>query len=142
MSSIQESPQYVQTSLAGAICLGLEKGRFMPKSRCKCLNILLTYNRGCGASCSYCGLARNRQEESAKTFIRVKWPTYSLTEIMGQVGRGQHPFKRVCVSMITHGHAVDDTCTIISQMRENTGLPISGLIAHTVMKSRQDLSRF
>ncbi|MCX5779795.1 MAG: radical SAM protein, partial [Firmicutes bacterium] len=53
-----------------------------------------------------------------------------------------HPFKRVCVSMITHGHAVDDTCTVIDQVRENTGLPVSGLIAPTVMKSRQDLSSF
>src|SRR5512136_414990 len=90
MQLIQESPQYVQTSLAGAICLGLEKGRFMPKSRCKCLNLLLTYNLGCGAACSYCGLARNRQEESTKTFIRVKWPAYSVAEIIAQVRLGQH----------------------------------------------------
>ncbi len=142
MQSIQESPQYVQTSLAGAICLGLEKGRFMPKSRCKCLNLLLTYSGGCGASCSYCGLARNRQEETSKTFIRVKWPTYSLAEIMDQVRASQHPFKRVCISMITHGHAVDDTCSIINQVRANTNLPVSGLIAPTVMKSKQDLARF
>jgi len=142
MQSIQESPNYVQTSLAGAICLGLEKGRFMPKSRCKCLNLLLTYSSGCAASCSYCGLARNRQEETSKTFIRVKWPAYSLAEIMDQVKAGQHPFKRVCVSMVTHGHAVDDTYTIINQVRENTNLPVSGLIAPTVMKSKQDLARF
>jgi len=44
--------------------------------------------------------------------------------------------------MITHGHAVDDTCTIIEQMRANTNLPVSGLIAPTVMKSKQDLARF
>lgn len=142
MQIIQESPQYVQTSLAGAICLGLENGRFMPKSRCKCLNLLLTYSGGCGASCSYCGLARNRREETSKTFIRVKWPAYSLAEIMDQVRAGQHPFKRVCVSMITHGHAVDDTCTIISQMRSNTNLPVSGLIAPTIMKSKRDLAGF
>lgn len=142
MQSIQASPQYVQTSLAGAICLGLEKGRFMPKSKCKCLNLLLTYSNGCGASCSYCGLAKNREEETSKTFIRVKWPIYSLTEIMDQVRVLQHPFKRVCVSMITHGRAVDDTCTIIDQVRTNTNLPVSGLIAPTVMKSKQDLNRF
>lgn len=142
MQLIQESPQYVQTSLAGALCLGLEKGRFMPKSRCKCLNLLLTYSSGCGASCSYCGLAKNRREETAKTFIRVKWPVYTLAEIMDRVRAGQHPFKRVCVSMVTLGHAVDDTCTIISQVRKDTHLPVSVLIAPTVMKSRRDLARF
>jgi lipoyl synthase len=142
MQTIQESPQYVQTSLAGAICLGLEKGRFMPNSKCKCLNLLLTYSSGCGASCSYCGLARNRREDTSKTFIRVKWLTYALAEIMARVKAGEHPFKRVCVSMITHGHAVDDTCTIINQVRTNSNLPVSGLIAPTVMKSKQDLARF
>ncbi len=142
MPTIQESPQYVQTSLAGAICLGLEKGRFMPQSRCKCLNLLLTYNGGCGASCSYCGLARNRQENTKKTFIRVKWPTYALAEIMDQVKTRQHPFKRVCVSMITHGRAVDDTCTIIDKVRTNTQLPVSGLLAPTVMKGKKDMRRF
>ena len=141
MSSIQESPQYVQTSLAGAICLGLETGRFMPKSRCKCLNLLLTYNSGCRASCSYCGLARNRQEDTSKTFIRVKWPTYTLEKILDRVKDGGHPFKRVCVSMITHNHAVDDTCNIIIKVRENTGLPVSGLLAPTVMKGKSDLQR-
>lgn len=142
MQSIQESPQYVQTSLAGAICLGLEKGRFMPKSQCKCLNLLLTYSSGCRAACSYCGLARNRREEISKTFIRVKWPTYSLTEMLERVEAGRHPFKRVCVSMITHNNAVADTCKIIGRIRENTDLPVSGLIAPTVMKGRQDLQRF
>ncbi|WP_088227497.1 radical SAM protein [Desulfosporosinus sp. FKB] len=142
MQLVQESPLFVQTSLAGALCLGMEKGRFMPKSECKCLNLLLTYNSGCRASCSYCGLAKNRQEESSKTFIRVKWPVYSLQNILDRIRSGNHPFKRVCISMITHGRAVKDTCGIISQVREYTQLPVSVLIAPTVMKRKEDLTRF
>jgi biotin synthase len=139
MSTIGESPEYVQTSLAGAICLGMESGRFMKNTKCGCLNLLLTYKNGCSASCSYCGLAHNRQVDSSKTFIRVKWPTYAMTEIIDRVKNRPHPFKRVCVSMITHGHALADTCTIIKQVREETGLPVSALIAPTVMKGKTDM---
>ncbi len=141
MQSDRESPQFVRTSLAGAICLGLEPGRFMPKIRCTCLNLLLTYVGGCRAACSYCGLAHNSQADKSKTFIRVKWPTYPLTEILERVRSGRHPFKRVCVSMITHGHAVEDACTIIRQVRESVGLPVSGLLAPTVMEGKNDLQK-
>ncbi len=139
MQSIMESPRYVQTSLAGAICLGLEAGRFMPRTQCTCLNLLLTYSSGCKASCSYCGLAHNRQEDASKTFIRVKWPSYSLDEILMRMLNRNHPFKRICVSMITHNHAMDDTITIVRRLRANTDLPVSGLLAPTVMKGKQDL---
>lgn len=139
MSSIGESPQYVQTSLAGAICLGLQSGRFMRNASCGCLNLLLTYHNGCKASCSYCGLAHNRQQDASKTFIRVPWPGYSIDQILEQVQTHRHPFKRVCVSMITHAHAVDDTCQIVGRIHNETTLPISGLLSPTVMNGRDDL---
>ncbi len=139
MISDQESPQYVQTSLAGAICLGLERGRFMPHTRCGCLNLLLTYGSACRACCSYCGLARNRQADTSSTFIRVKWPAYALDDILQRMGKSSHPFRRVCVSMITHSRALPDTCSIIAQVRKSTGLPVSGLLAPTVMKGIKDL---
>ncbi|MGI5920845.1 MAG: radical SAM protein [Syntrophomonadaceae bacterium] len=139
MLSQGESPEYVQTSLAGAICLGLESGRFMEKTKCTCLNLLLTYKNGCSASCSYCGLAHNRQVDAAKTFIRVKWPTYSMTEILDRVKNRPHPFKRVCVSMITQGRAMADTCTIVKQVRQETNLPVSALVAPTIMKGLDDM---
>lgn len=141
MQVVRESPVYVQTSLAGAICLGLEAGRFMPQTRCTCLNLLLTYDSGCRASCSYCGLAHNRQADSGKTFIRVKWPCYSIDEILQRMRTHRHPFKRVCVSMVTHGRALDDTCAIVRQVRENTDLPVSGLLAPTVMKGPEDMRK-
>ncbi|HNX92507.1 MAG TPA: radical SAM protein [Syntrophomonas sp.] len=139
MSSIGESPQYVQTSLAGAICLGLQSGRFMKNTQCGCLNLLLTYNNGCKASCSYCGLAHNRLEDASKTFIRVPWPSYTMDQIIEQVQIHRNPFKRVCVSMITHAHAVEDTCQIVRRIRNETALPVSGLLSPTVMAGRNDL---
>jgi len=141
MQSDRESPLFVRTSLAGAISLGLEPGRFMPKIRCTCLNLLLTYAGGCRASCSYCGLAHNRQADKSNTFIRVKWPAYPLAEISEWVRGGRHPFRRVCVSMITHDRAVDDACTVIRRVRESAGLPVSGLLAPTVMGGRNDLQK-
>jgi lipoyl synthase len=140
MQSDGESPQFVQTSLAGAISLGLEPGRFMPKTGCGCLNLLLTYVGGCRASCSYCGLAHNRRTDQSNTFIRVKWPTFPLAEILERV-KGRHPFRRACVSMITHARAVEDTCTVINRVRESTGLPVSGLLAPTVMDGKGDLEK-
>lgn len=141
MPSDRESPQFVQTSLAGAISLGLEPGRFMPNIRCTCLNLLLTYAGGCRASCSFCGLARSARAEGSKTFIRVKWPAYPLTDILERIGGGRHPFKRACVSMITHDHAIEDACAVVRQVRQNTGLPVSGLLSPTVMDGKKDLQK-
>jgi len=137
----RESPQFVQTSLAGAISLGLEPGRFMPNTICTCLNLLLMYDGGCRASCDYCGLSRKARADGTKTFIRVKWPAYPMTDILERMGRGKHPFRRVCVSMITHDRALADACAVIRQVRKNTDIPISGLLSPTVMAGREDLQK-
>ena len=133
-----ESPEYVQTSLAGAMGIGLAPGQFHREAQCGCLNLLETYASGCQAACSYCGLARNRKKESPGTFIRVKWPTYALSEIVSRVRNRRHPFRRVCVSMVTHRNALDDACAIIHRMREHTDLPVSGLLSPTVMDGKGD----
>ncbi len=141
MSRLQESPEYVQTSLAGALCLGLEKGKFLRGAKTTCLNLLLTYKEGCAASCAYCGLNQKIEKDTARTFIRVKWPVYSMDLIMDQLQKRRHPFKRMCMSMITHKRAVEDSCIIIRRFKEGTGLPVSGLISPTVMDGKEDLSR-
>lgn len=112
--------------------MGLERGRYLKRTECTCLNLLLTYNSGCKASCSYCGLSHQRDEDAAPTFIRVKWPTYEMA-IIFEALEHRNPFKRACVSMITHARAVEDTCTIISRLRARTDLPVSGLLDPTVM---------
>jgi len=130
----RESPEFVQTSLAGAMCMGLAPGRFLRDAQCSCLNLLLTYQGGCRASCSYCGLAHNRRLDAPDTFIRVKWPTFSLNEILSRLNSRTHPFKRSCVSMLTHAKALDDACTIIQRLRAETEIPVSGLLSPTVMR--------
>lgn len=141
MVELRESPHWIQTSLAGAMCLGLEKGKFARNAHCACLNLLLVYENGCSAACSYCGLARNRQETNDHTFIRVKWPTYKMNEILHQLVMLHHPFKRVCVSMITHRKVLDDTCLITSEIKNRTGLPVSVLVCPTVLNGKADLQR-
>lgn len=138
---IKESPEWVQTSLAGAMCLGLDPGRFFRNACTTCLNILLTYESGCKAACSYCGLGCSREHTLDKTFIRVKWPTYSMEQILHQLKVQRHPFKRVCISMITNHASMKDSVIIIRQFKENTDLPISVLVSPTVMKGREDLQK-
>ena len=130
-----ESPEFVKTSMAGAMCMGLASGRFHRNARCGCLNLLLTYRDGCRASCSFCGLAGNRRADTPDTFIRVKWPTYRMSEVLSRLHTGKHPFQRACVSMVTHERALDDAYTIIKALRKHTDLPISGLLSPTVMKA-------
>ncbi|BCS95762.1 radical SAM protein [Desulfoluna limicola] len=136
-----ESPEIVQTSLAGAIGMGLMKGRFLRDARCECLNLLLTYDDGCKASCSYCGLSRNRAPVRTDTFIRVKWPTYTLPVIFGRLQSQVTPFRRACVSMVTHPRALDDTCTVIRKVKHHSDLPVSGLVSPSVMGGRQGFQR-
>ena len=136
-----ESPEYVKTSLAGAISLGLEQGRFTRGFGCTCFNILLNYEEGCFGNCGYCGLARDRRPAGSRSFIRVRWPVFSLADIIEKVKEGRHPLKRVCVSMITHPKAVDDSCTIIHAFSSETGLPVSALLTPTLMDLGTDMRR-
>lgn len=139
MQEVKESPSYVQTSLAGAICLGLARGQFLRGSQCTCLNLLLTYRNGCQAACSYCGLACDREAAAARTFIRVKWPAFPLPEILDRLRSRRHPFRRACVSMVTHPRSVADACTIIEALRGQEGMPVSALLTPTAMRSGRDL---
>ncbi len=130
-----ESPEYVQTSLAAAITLGFMGGRFRRDARLTGLNLLLTYRDGCIGRCSYCGLSRNRElaTEDKRTFIRVQWPIYPLDEIIARTQAVEGQLKRVCVSMITHRRAFADLNTVVSRLHRETDLPISALIAPTLL---------
>ena len=135
------SPEYVKTSLAGAISLGLEPGRFTRGFGCTCFNILLNYEDGCFGNCGYCGLSSGRRTDGRRSFIRVKWPVFPLAVILDKVSEGQHPLKRVCVSMVTHPRAVDDSCSIIHAFTSGTGLPVSALLTPTMMDAGADMQR-
>lgn len=137
----KESPNWVQTSLAGAICLGLKQGKFYRNTCSTCLNLLINYTRGCSAACGYCGLGRSRQAGAKPTFIRVQWPQYAMESICRQLRTHHHPFQRICVSMVTNLRALPDTLTLVRQLRDTIDLPISVLVTPSVMKGREDFQR-
>jgi len=133
------SPEYVQTSLAASLTLGLQQGSFHRNAKLKGLNLLLHYEEGCLGRCHFCGLSRSRRESPrGKTFIRVDWPLYSLEEIIERT-KGKDQIHRVCISMITHPRALEDTIYVTKKFREKTDLPISVLIAPTLVRDAESL---
>lgn len=130
-----ESPEYVQISLAAAMTLGFAGGRFRRDALLTGLNLLLTYRDGCEGSCSYCGLSRRRQlaADDGRTFIRVRWPTCALDDIVARAQCDDDQLQRVCVSMITHPKAFAHLNVVIDRLHRELDLPISGLIAPTVL---------
>jgi len=136
------SPGFVTTRTAAAISLDLFPGSFHRGTKLRAINLLLTYPEGCSAHCAYCGLQRER-EFSRDSFIRVDWPTFKLDDVIQQVntdGVADH-VERVCVSMITHERAFEDTLAVAQQFDEETDLLISGLITPTMLDGKQDLKK-
>lgn len=135
----QISPEYLQTSLAAALTLGFKQGSFHRNARLKGLNLLLHYAEGCLGRCHFCGLSRSRQEgPKGKTFIRVDWPLYPLDEIIDRT-KGKDQIHRVCISMITHPRALEDTIHVIEKFKEKTNLFISVLITPTLIHGIESL---
>jgi len=130
-----ESPDYVRISLAAAMSLGYASGRFRRDAKLTGLNLLLTYEDGCVARCSYCGLARDRTlARDKQTFIRVDWRAFPLDDIIERTRRlSDGLLKRACVSMITHRRAFADMNTVIQRVHEGTSLPVSALVSPTML---------
>jgi len=138
-----KSPEYVQTSLAAALSMGLEKGRFKERVKLTGLNLLLIYDKKCAGRCAYCGISRVRPEtKGKKTFIRVKWPVYRLDEVIERTISYPNHFQRICISMITHSSAVRDTILITKKLKEKIDLPVSLLISPTVIKDKDIFYEF
>lgn len=131
---MKESPDFVRTSLAASITLGLKNGRFYRNAKLYCINLLIHYDIGCSANCSYCGLQKLRPGSySEKSFIRVSWPLYPTNEIIKRMQEKEDNIERVCISMITRRKAVYDTMKIAKKIKANTDIPISFLISPTVI---------
>jgi biotin synthase len=137
----KNSPDYVQTSTAAAMTLKYFPGRFYRNARLNALNLLVTYEDGCKGRCGYCGLsnAREIKTESDKTFIRVDWPVLPVDEVIERTIKYAPHFQRVCVSMITHPRAVENTITIMKRFKDETDLLISGLISPTLIRKKETL---
>jgi len=133
------SPLYVQTSLAASLTLGFQSGSFHRNAKLKGLNLLLHYSEGCSGRCHFCGLSRSRREgPKGKTFIRVDWPLYPLEEIVER-SKTKGQIHRVCISMITHPKALEDTLHLIQRFKKETNLYISILITPTLIHGKNSL---
>ncbi|MFZ5585368.1 MAG: radical SAM protein [Thermodesulfobacteriota bacterium] len=133
-----QSPEHLRMSLAAAMTLGLAEGRFYRNARLGCINLLLTYPGGCKANCAFCGLAREKHtqayEPRFEKFIRVTWRAWPLAQIIERCQDAPEWVQRVCVSMITHPRAQADTLEVCRRVHAKTGLPVSLLIAPTMLK--------
>lgn len=122
--------------------LGIKQGLFYRKARLHCINLLLTYDKGCTARCAYCGLSNKRPGSyTGKSFIRVTWPTVALEDIIERISTRQDRVKRVCISMVTNRRAIEDTKNICRKLRSSFDIPVSLLIAPTLL-DRSDLLDF
>ncbi|MGR3310680.1 MAG: radical SAM protein [Candidatus Brocadiales bacterium] len=124
------SPEYIRTSLASAIALRFKSGRFYRDVKPYCVNLLLSYPDSCNANCAYCGLARTRPtNQGDKSFIRVEWPVLQTSRVIERIAKYQQNIRRVCVSMVSHPMAVDNTFNITKAIAQSSEVPISVLIA-------------
>ncbi|MBI2865017.1 MAG: radical SAM protein [Chloroflexi bacterium] len=138
----RESPDHVRISLAAAMVLGVRPGRFYRDVRLHCINLLLTYADGCNANCAYCGLSRRRAGGyGERSFIRVDWPTLPTDEVVARMERYSAAVARVCVSMVSHRRAYEDTVDIIRRIHSRVDAPISALIAANLF-DRDRLTEF
>jgi biotin synthase len=138
------SPEFVQLSTAAAITLGLLPGKMYRTDCTHCLNLLVTYPEGCRANCSYCGLARHREEArdyADRNFIRVDWPTVRFDEVVARIraGADRGRFERMCISMITHPNSDVDTRILLEAWaRALPRIPVS-ILSNPTSMGRQDL---
>jgi biotin synthase len=105
-----------------------------------CANLLVHYPEGCSANCAYCGLAKKRPGlYKDKSFIHVDWPIIRMDSVITAIRQSPTYVKRACISMITHGRALQDTLYLTGLLREHCTLPVSVLLAPTILK-RDNLS--
>lgn len=139
---LRTSPDWVRISMASAIELGFRSGRFSRDFEFGGINLLLNYDEGCLSDCGYCGLARTRPGDYGdKSFIRVEWPLVRTDELVDRMAERISGLTRLCISMVTHGHAYRDTCDITRRIREKVHTPLSILVAPPTL-SRVRLEEF
>lgn len=138
----QISPEYVRISMASAIALRMKSGRFTRDFDFGGINLLLNYDEGCLSDCGYCGLARTRPGAyEDKSFIRVDWPLVRTGDLVDRMAQHEATLTRLCISMVTHGHAYRDTCDITRRIAERVRTPMSILVAPPTL-NRERLETF
>ncbi|OGL43459.1 MAG: hypothetical protein A2W05_05330 [Candidatus Schekmanbacteria bacterium RBG_16_38_10] len=141
-NNTKESPEYLKMSLASAMTLDFSRGFFYRNAKNPCINLLLKYNEGCIANCSYCGLAKNRGGNfDEKTFIKVEWPTFSLDEIIERIDSYKDRVKRICISMVTNKRAPGDVKLVLKRIKGRLKTPLSVLMTPTIL-TQKDIEDF
>ncbi len=136
------SPDWVRISMASAYALRFQSGRFGRDFDFGGINLLLNYDEGCLSDCGFCGLARTRPGTyEDKSFIRVDWPLVSTDELVDRMVKHHDKLTRLCISMVTHGHAYRDTCDITRRIVERITAPLSILVAPPTL-NRDRLQEF
>ena len=135
------SPDYVRISYASAVALRMKSGRFSREFEFGGINLLLNYDEGCLSDCGYCGLARTRPVDYGDQFIRVEWPLVSTNELVDRMADHESELTRLCISMVTHGHAYADTCDITRRIAARVRTPLSILVAPPTL-NRERLETF
>ncbi len=136
------SPEWVRISMASAIALRMKSGRFTRDFEFGGINLLLNYDEGCLSDCGYCGLARTRPGAyEDKSFIRVEWPLVRIGDLVDRMGAHEASLTRLCISMVTHGHAYRDTCDITRRIAARVDTPLSILVAPPTL-NRERLETF
>lgn len=137
-----DSPEYLKVSLAAAMTLGLVPGVFYRNACLKCINVLLTYEDGCRANCAYCGLQKSREGiYDEKSFIRVDWPAFETRDIVNLTLKNKNKIDRICISMITHEKAKEDTFRLLEKFSKELHCPVSILMTPSILKF-SDIDKF
>ncbi len=136
------SPENLRISLAAAMTLGLAPGLFYRNACLHCVNVLLTYEKGCRANCAYCGLQKSREGDYGdKSFIRVDWPVFKTEDIIRLTLEKRKVVQRICISMITHERAKEDAFFILERFVSELRLPVSILMTPTIL-NHSDIDGF
>lgn len=142
MTYPEDSPEYLKVSLAAAMTLGFIPGIFYRNTCLHCVNVLLTYDNGCRANCAYCGLQKSREGSyNEKSFIRVDWPTFKTDDIIQLTLEKKDVIHRICISMITHEKAKENTFEILRRFADELHCPVSILMTPTILK-HSDIDKF
>jgi biotin synthase len=124
------SPDWVRISYASALALRFKSGQFVRPFDFGGINLLLNYEEGCRSDCGYCGLAVSRRGAyEDKSFIRVEWPLVETDELVERLARYRDRLTRLCISMVTHGRAYQDTLEIARRIQQRVAAPLSILVA-------------
>jgi biotin synthase len=129
-----ESPDHVRLSLAAAMTLGFVPGWFYRNAKLGCINLLLTYQGGCKANCSFCGLAAEKHATRGTNFIRVPWKSYPTSHVIEGIQNAPSHVSRVCISMITHPRCKADVLTVCKRIARETDKAVSLLISPTLLQ--------